>query len=101
MGVLDQIIQLRSQGRSDQEIIRNLQARGVPPKEIQDALNQAQIKNAISNNPAEGMQESIMENLPEPMQDYGEEETPQELVDRLNKERETMRRKDRRKNDKN
>jgi len=47
MGVLDQIKQMKNQGTSDEEIIRSLQEQGVSPKQINDALNQSQIKRAI------------------------------------------------------
>ena len=58
MGVLDYVMQMKNSGNSDSEIIRFLQNQGVPPKEIQDALNQAQIKNAVYG---EDMQQSIMD----------------------------------------
>ncbi|HJX50704.1 MAG TPA: hypothetical protein VJ438_04535 [Candidatus Nanoarchaeia archaeon] len=48
MGVLDQVMQLKSQGFNDSEIVNALQQQGVSPKEITDAINQAQIKNAVS-----------------------------------------------------
>jgi len=72
MGVLDIITQMRSQGQTDQSIIRALQEKGVPPKEIQDALNQAQIKEAIAGEQTpqtQGMQQSIMENSEEQFQE--------------------------------
>ena len=49
MGVLEQITQMKNQGIPDQEIVSNLQEQGVSPKEINDALSQSQIKNAVSN----------------------------------------------------
>ena len=49
MGALEQITQLRSQGISDDNIMKNLQDSGFPPKEINDAFNQAQIKKAVSD----------------------------------------------------
>src|SRR3989304_3924490 len=48
MGVLDQISQMKSQGIGDEEIIRKLQEQGIPPKAINDALNQAEIKKAVA-----------------------------------------------------
>lgn len=54
MGVLDQVMQLRGQGIADTDIVTNLQQQGISPKEITDAINQAQIKNAVSaGNPGE------------------------------------------------
>jgi hypothetical protein len=52
MGVLDQVMQLKGQGMGDEEIVSNLQQQGISPKEINDAMNQAQIKNAVSSEPA-------------------------------------------------
>jgi DNA-binding transcriptional MerR regulator len=49
MGALEQIIQLRNQGTSDEDIIKTLQNGGFSPKEINDSFNQAQIKNAVSD----------------------------------------------------
>jgi len=80
MGVLDQIMHMQSQGKSDSEIIRALQERGIPPREIQDAINQAQVKRAISPDVTEGMQQSIMETPQDEMApEYNEEyaEVPQ------------------------
>ena len=48
MGVLDEVIKMKGQGTSEQEIINRLQEKGVSPKEVNDALSQAQIKSAVS-----------------------------------------------------
>ena len=63
MGVLDQVIQMKSKGMSEQDIINNLQQQGIDPKSVNDALSQAQVKNAVtsSNDDLQGMQPSIME----------------------------------------
>lgn len=63
MGTLDQVIQMKNQGISDEEIASKLQEQKVSPKEINDAMNQSKIKNAVSD--IEGMQPSIM-NSPKP-----------------------------------
>jgi DNA-binding transcriptional MerR regulator len=74
MGALDQITQMKNQGIPEDQIIQNLQEQGVSPKEISDALAQAQIKNAVAgeaspqdysgeNNP-QTMQPSIMNQSP-------------------------------------
>jgi len=71
MGALDQIMKMKSQGMNESDIIRNLQQQGIAPNEINNALSQAQIKNAVSPGPnqeqapQEQMQPSIMENAPE------------------------------------
>jgi len=49
MGVLEQVIQWKNQGYGDQDIVAGLQEQGVSPKEITDAINQANIKNAVSS----------------------------------------------------
>ncbi len=49
MSVLDQVMDLKSRGISDQEIVRRLQEQGVSPLEITDALSNAQIKSAVSD----------------------------------------------------
>jgi len=53
MGVLDQVMQLKSQGMNDDDIVGSLQEQGISPKEINDAMNQAQIKNAVYSENAE------------------------------------------------
>jgi len=65
MGVLDKVMQMQNQGISENDIVKNLQQQGISPKEISDALNQSQIKSAVSNTDnMENMQESIMEQSP-------------------------------------
>jgi hypothetical protein len=71
MGVLEQVIKMKNQGRTEREIINELSQNRVSPKEINDALRQAQIKNAVSN-PMEENEElkpSIMpeEEIPSPI----------------------------------
>ncbi len=61
MGILDQITQMKNQGQTEQDIIYALQQQGISPRDIQDALSQAQIKNAVIGVPDEEMQQSIMD----------------------------------------
>jgi len=71
MGVLDQIMQMKQQGIPDEQIVGQLSQQGISPREINDALRQAQIKNAVSGPEDVGMQPSIMpqgENVPSPNQ---------------------------------
>ena len=49
MGVLDEVIQMKSQGMDEEEIINELSDKGISPMEIDDALNQSQIKDAIAD----------------------------------------------------
>ena len=68
MGVLDQVTDLKNQGMQDSRIISTLREQGVPPKQINDALNQAKIKSAVSSE-KQGieMEPSIMP-APKPIQ---------------------------------
>jgi hypothetical protein len=76
MAALEQVIRMKEQGLSDGDIITELSQQGVSPREISDALKQAQIKYAISNmgDNTEEMQPSIMseENVPSP-NDFNEQ----------------------------
>jgi len=70
MGLLEQVTKLKSQGIPEDQIIRILQEQGISPKQVNDALNQSQIKNAVSDEGfykpnMDGMQPSIMEINPE------------------------------------
>ncbi|MFZ5955567.1 MAG: hypothetical protein ACOYT4_04005 [Nanoarchaeota archaeon] len=73
MALLDRIMQMQSQGIKDIDIINSLNEEGISPKQINDALSQAQIKAAISqsednSSPINGMEQSMMpeeENHPE------------------------------------
>jgi len=49
MGTLDQVTQMRQKNMSDQEIISELRKQNISPREINEALNHAQIKNAVSD----------------------------------------------------
>ena len=62
MATLDKVMEMQNQGKSDNEITTQLQNEGVSPTEINDSINQAKVKNAVSP-PApistpEGMQAS-------------------------------------------
>ncbi len=70
MGVLDQITLMRNQGQPDSDIINTLKEQGIPPKMIQDAMAQAQIKEAVVRPLTEGMQQSIM-GTDEEQEDFG------------------------------
>ena len=72
MSTLDRIIELQKRGASDVEISTQLQHEGVSPTEINNSLNQARIKNAISAPEesedgqmySQGMTSSIMSGQP-------------------------------------
>jgi hypothetical protein len=97
MGIIEEISQLKSQGISDQQIADYMSQAGYPPKQINDALNQFQIKSAINsenynfNSPQQqeysspqtqqGMytpQTQEIENPPSPQQYYQEQSPAQE-----------------------
>lgn len=79
MGVLENITQMRSQGMSDEEVVQKLQEQGTSPREINDALNQAQIKNAVGNQ--EGSSDvpapSGQNYAEQPQNQYNEQQYPQ------------------------
>jgi len=89
MGTLDRIIEMQQRGTSDTEISTQLQNEGISPTEINDSLNQAKIKNAVSppeETPQEqvgpqGMQASVMPTQSEqisPQQTISTQSTAQE-----------------------
>jgi len=69
MGILEQITKLKSQGIPDNQIIAIMQEQGFNPKQINDAVNQSHIKNAVSNEQIpqdmDGMNPSMMGANPE------------------------------------
>ncbi len=80
MGILEETMQLKEQGMMDNEIAGSLRQRGYSPQEINDAINQSQIKQAVAGNqgkpPMQGMEPSIMNQdelpppTPQPQQRY-------------------------------
>lgn len=76
MGTLEQVLDMTNRGVPETEIINSLQEQGISPKEINNALNQAQIKNAVTN-------QNQMENIEPPTMDtaenyqYNEDAAPQ------------------------
>ena len=72
MVTLDKVMEMQKQGLSDADISTQLQNEGIAATEINDSLNQAKIKNAVSppegtpqaQMPGQEMQASIMQNPP-------------------------------------
>ena len=61
MSTFEKVTELKKEGASEGDIITKLKAEGINPMEINDALNQAKIKEAVEEkNPTEGMQPSMM-----------------------------------------
>jgi hypothetical protein len=81
---LEKLNQLKSQGKSEQEIIGILQEQGHNPRDITNALNQLKIKDAVNpgQNMSPGMSPSIMSNeedlesssVPSPSQNQGNQQ---------------------------
>ncbi|NMB67026.1 hypothetical protein GYA25_03130, partial [Candidatus Woesearchaeota archaeon] len=77
MGYLDQVLNLKKEGKSDEEIKKILSESGANPKDIDEAMKQAEIKNAISEfGEDEELQPSMMDgeepeepNVPVPNQE--------------------------------
>ena len=85
MAVLDKVAQMQSLGMGDDEIIRNLRNEGFTPQQINDALNQSQVKSAVSQYPEtqdalaiQNMQQSIMPQYPEQAPKYSEQAPAQQ-----------------------
>ncbi len=84
MGLLDSITQMKSQGMQDSQIIQSLQESGVSPREISEALSQAQIKRAVAAPVDQSMEASILnhpgeemeEEYQPPMQEYNQPQAP-------------------------
>jgi hypothetical protein len=79
MGILEQVINMKKQGIPDEQIINGLSQQGISPMEINNALKQAEIKNAVAgySEQDEEMQPSIMPRGEAPIQDPREYEQEQ------------------------
>jgi len=49
MGTLDEIMKMKNQGKNDEQIYTALKQKGTSPKEIENAMDQAKIKNAVTD----------------------------------------------------
>jgi len=52
MGALERVMQMKQQGGTNSQIIDTLRKEGVPPKDINDAITQLDIKNSVNSDPA-------------------------------------------------
>ncbi len=75
MAALDRVMELQSQGISQNEIVTQLQNEGIPTKEISEAINQASVKNAIS--PQEAPQMPPSPEMAQVQEQLAPETTPQ------------------------
>ncbi len=55
MGIIDEVVKMQKEGRSDEEIFADLQKRGLSPQDVSNAFTQISIKEAVVNNPQESM----------------------------------------------
>jgi hypothetical protein len=56
MGNLDEVRDMQGKGVPETDIVGRMREQGVPPQQINDALNQSKIKDAVSDIGGEGMQ---------------------------------------------
>jgi hypothetical protein len=73
MGILEDVMELKKGGKSEEEISLELEGRGYPPLDISNAINQSKIKSAISYEPENNMEE---ETYQPPQQEQYSEQTP-------------------------
>lgn len=62
---MEKVGDLKNQGASDEEIIGGLKEKGVPPKDINDALNREKIKSAVSAD-TEGLEDEMQPSIMTP-----------------------------------
>jgi len=87
MGYLDQILSLKKEGKSEEEIKKTLSESGATPKDIDEAMKQAEIKSAISEfGEDEELQPSMMDgeepeepNIPIPNQEETKKKQKEEV----------------------
>ncbi len=78
MTALERLLKLQQEGQSEQQIINSLREEGFQTTEISDALNQAKIKSAVSQEqePTPEYQESQPSTFPEQSQTSSEQSYP-------------------------
>lgn len=84
MTVLEDVMNMKSQGISDSDITYTLQQKGISPKEIKNSFDQAQIKMAIADNPTEDTGQYAPEE--QPQQDYPQEQAQQQEMYPMNQD---------------
>ena len=80
MATLDRIIELQSSGLSQDQIVQQLQNEGISPKEINESLNQANVKNAISPQEPQ-VPQSPGQQEPQVPQSPGQQEQPAQMAE--------------------
>ena len=77
MATLEKVIELQQQGVPESEISVRLRQEGISPREIDEAITQAKIKAAVSQQPSqEGMEGSITDQEQAPMPEYAQVPAP-------------------------
>lgn len=59
MGTLEEIKKMKESNMTEEEIVESLESRGIPKQEIQSAISQSQIKQAVSSPPISQDYETI------------------------------------------
>lgn len=54
MATIDEVIRMQREGQAEQEIVKDLKRKGVPEREVLEALSQSKIKEAVSSSEDEG-----------------------------------------------
>jgi len=80
MGIIDEIEKMRQEGMSEQEIALSLQQRGVPFQQIENALSQSQIKEAVTSDPAVPLPSSYPQDLSQDTLQASIMQSPQESL---------------------
>lgn len=58
---MEKIQQMKSEGKSDQQILQELQAQGISPQQAYESLSQATIKQAVTTQPESEFQSSALQ----------------------------------------
>jgi hypothetical protein len=77
LNVLREIIEMKKQGKTEEDIVNTLKEAGVTPGEIINALNQSKIKSAVTNE--QGKTQGADENtyVPQPQEEYSQNYAPE------------------------
>lgn len=54
MATIDEVIRMQREGQADSEIVKDLKRKGVPEREVLEAISQSRIKDAVSSSGEEG-----------------------------------------------
>lgn len=71
MGIIEDIKNMQSQGKNEQDILRTLQQKGYDVKEAAEAIAQAKIKEAVTHEDSTNPQESYSQEIPVQNQNAG------------------------------